>query len=158
MSDTCNDERHRTWPLLLKAQATLLEVLDHELQTEKNLPLTWFDVLVQLLSNEDGRLPMHELADRVLLSKSGVTRLVDRMERAGLLERAACPTDRRVIWATVTQKGREVYRDASSVAYRGVREHFTSLLSASEKKAFESGLTKIIEAHAPLPVRERAAG
>ncbi|MQA99962.1 MAG: MarR family transcriptional regulator [Actinobacteria bacterium] len=158
MGDVCNDERHRSWALLLKAQARVVEVLDHELQTEKNLPLTWFDVLVQLASNEEGRLPMHELADRVLLSKSGVTRLVDRMERAGLLERAPCPTDRRVIYATITDKGRDVFGDASPVAYRGVREHFTELLTASEKEAFESGLTKIIEAQTPLPARERAAG
>jgi DNA-binding MarR family transcriptional regulator len=158
MGDASNDERHRSWPLFLKAQARLVEVLDHELQTEKNLPLTWFDVLVQLVSNEDGRLPMHELADGVLLSKSGVTRLVDRMERAGLLERTSCPTDRRVIYATITDEGREVFGEASPIAYRGVREHFTELLTASEKEAFESGLTRIIEAHSPLPARERAAG
>jgi DNA-binding MarR family transcriptional regulator len=158
MTDACNDERHQAWPLFLRAHASLLEVLDHELQTEKGLPLTWFDVLVQLVSREDGQLPMHELADRVLLSKSGITRLVDRMERAGLLERASCPTDRRIIYATITKEGREVFGDASPVAYRGVREHFTSFLTASEIKALESGLTKITEALKVRPERERAAG
>jgi DNA-binding MarR family transcriptional regulator len=158
MSDKCTDERHRAWPLFLKAHAGLVEVLDHELQREKNLPLSWFDVLVQLASADEGRLPMHELADRVLLSKSGVTRLVDRMERAELIERTACPTDRRIIYATITKKGRSVFDDAASVAYRGVEEHFTSFLSASEIAALERGLKKIVEAHAPRPAQQRAAG
>jgi DNA-binding MarR family transcriptional regulator len=158
MATPCTDERHQAWPLFLKAHAALLEVLDHELQAEKNLPLSWFDVLVQLASETDGRLPMHEVADRVLLSKSGITRLVDRMERTGLVERTACPTDRRVIYATLTKEGRRVFDDAAPVAYRGVKEHFTAFLTGAEIKAFESGLTKIVEEHEPQQTRERAAG
>jgi DNA-binding MarR family transcriptional regulator len=157
MADACTDERHQTWPLFLRAHAVLLEILDHELQSERSLPLTWFDVLVQLASRDDGRLPMHDLADRVLLSKSGVTRLVDRMERAGLIERIACPTDRRVVWAQLTATGRETFDDAAPVAYRGVREHFTSALNANEIEALESGLAKIVAGLTSQPEAQRAA-
>src|SRR5687767_8296809 len=116
MPELRTDETLQTWRLFLKAHSTLVEILDHELQTEKGLPLTWFDVLVRLASEEDGRLAMNVLADSVLLSKSGVTRLVDRMERAGLLERTACPTDRRVTYATLTAKGRKAFDEAAPIA------------------------------------------
>jgi DNA-binding MarR family transcriptional regulator len=152
-----NDDAIQTWRLFLKAHSTLVETLDQELQATKGLPLTWFDVMVRLVTEDEGRLPMNELADRVLLSKSGVTRLVDRMARAGLIERMACPTDRRVIWATLTDKGRKAFEEAAPIAYRGVQEHFTAFLTKTEMQAMRSGLGKITEAHSTQPA-ERAAG
>ena len=152
-----NDPAIQTWRLFLKAHSALIETLDRELQADKGLPLTWFDVLVRLAADKDGRLPMHQLADQVLLSKSGVTRLVDRMERAGLLERTACPTDRRVTYATITEAGRKAFDDAAPLAYRGVQEHFTAFLAPAEMEAMRLALQKICDAHgAELP--HRAAG
>ena len=156
MADAC-DGRDEAWPLFLRTYAVLLERLEDELQSERDLPLTWFDVLAQLEGAEDGRLRMNELADSVLLSKSGVTRLVDRMERAGLIERASCESDRRVVYAAITPSGRKAFAKAAPVAVRGVDEYFTSPISGTEKKVLMNALNKILDAAAARS-EERAAG
>src|SRR5215213_4291305 len=92
------DQRHDVWPLFLKTYSVLVDRLDSELTAAAGMPLTWFDVLVHLVDAPNGRMRMQDLSTAVLLSKSGLTRLVDRMERAGLLTRGACPTDRRVVY------------------------------------------------------------
>ena len=84
------DQQFEAWKALLRAQAELISTLDRELQAERGLPITFFDVLIQL-SAAGGRLRMSELADAVLLSRSGVTRLVDRMVRDGLVRRTVHP-------------------------------------------------------------------
>ena len=156
MNGPC-DGRDEAWPLFLRTYAVLLDRLEHELQTERDMPLTWFDVLAQLESAPEGRMKMRELADSVLLSKSGVTRLVDRMERAGLIERAPCETDRRIVYATITTEGRKRFATAAPVAVRGVERYFTAPLSGPEKRALVSALTKIQDAAAARS-EERAAG
>src|SRR5215510_1856359 len=86
-----SDEQLDAWRAFLRAQSALIRTLDRELQEDQGLPITFFDVLAQLTA-AGGRLRMSELADAVLLSRSGVTRLVDRMERDGLVKREHCPT------------------------------------------------------------------
>ncbi|CAN5659151.1 MarR family transcriptional regulator [soil metagenome] len=147
MGHSC-DERHHAWPLLLKTITVLLETLDAELQREQELPLTWFDVLVHLADAPEGRMRMNQLSESVLLSKSGVTRLVDRMEKAGLITRAPCAADRRVVYATLTPKGRAAFRRAAPAAFRGVREHFSSHLTAAEERALTAALERMLAAHA----------
>src|SRR3954463_6481530 len=93
------DERIRTWRLFLATHASVAEVLDAELQAERSMPLTWYDVLVNLDHAPGGRMRMQHLAEAVLFSRSGLTRLADRMERAGLISREACPDDRRGTFA-----------------------------------------------------------
>lgn len=149
------DERHHAWLLFLKTHAVLVEKLDSELQAEQGLPLTWFDVLVHLIDAPEGRMRMNDLARDVLLSKSGITRLVDRMEAAGLLTRGTCRTDRRVVYAVVTSRGRAVFRRASPVAFRGVREHFSRHLTPVEERALTSAFTKILR-HADRATRSEA--
>src|SRR5437763_1054664 len=85
--------RLEAWRAFLTAHAVLTERLEAELQAERGLQLTWYDVLFQLSLTSGGERRMQELAGAVLLSKSGLTRLVARMEQAGLVERRACPTD-----------------------------------------------------------------
>src|SRR5438045_3780930 len=101
------------WRLFLEAHAALVEVLAAELERERGLPLTWYDVLVQLAEAPDGRLRMQDLARSVLISKSGLTRLVDRMERAGMVERQPCPSDLRGTFAVLTDAGRAALRGAA---------------------------------------------
>jgi DNA-binding MarR family transcriptional regulator len=156
MSRPC-DGRDEAWPLFLRTYTVLLDRLEHELQTERDMPLTWFDVLAQLEGARDGRMKMRELADSILLSKSGVTRLVDRMERAGLIERASCETDRRVVYAAITDKGRKRFASAAPVAVRGVETYFSAPLDPSERRALMSALDKIQSAAATRS-EERAAG
>lgn len=139
-------DRIEPWRLFLQAHSALVDTLEHELRTELDLPLTWFEVLLHLERSPEGRLRMTDLAGSLLLSKSGVTRLVDRMESAGLVERGVCASDRRGAFAVITRAGRALYRKALPVHLRGVEAHFSSHLSAAEQRAIAAGLRKVMEA------------
>lgn len=153
------DTRHEAWPLFLETYALLVETLEHELQEEAGLPLAWFEVLIHLGAADKGRMRMNDLADSVLLSKSGVTRLVDRMERAGLVERAPCPEDRRVTYTAITRAGRHALGKAGPIAERGVKKHFADHLSPAEERSLMSALSKITAAQKQIraPRKERPA-
>lgn len=133
------------WRAFLEAHAGLVAALERELLDERGLPLTFFDVLVQLGEATDGRLRMQELAERLLLSRSGFTRLCDRMEAAGLLERAQCPSDRRGVYAAITPAGREALEAAAPVHLRGVEEHFVRHLGSADLTALHVMLDRVCE-------------
>src|SRR4029450_11981982 len=128
-----SDEQFDAWRAFLRAQSELIRTLDRELQAEQGLPITFFDVLAQL-PQAGGRLRMSELADAVLLSRSGVTRLVDRMEREGLVKREHCPTDRRAMYATIPPAGKRALAKSRPVHLRGVAQHFARHLTPEETK------------------------
>src|SRR5688500_20210971 len=108
------------WRGFLRAHATVVRALEADLQAEHDLPLASYDVLVQLSEAPERRLRMTELADRVLLSRSGLTRLADRLERDGLLVRQACPSDARGTLAVLTEAGLDRLRAAWPTPLRGV--------------------------------------
>jgi DNA-binding MarR family transcriptional regulator len=137
-----SDQQFEAWKAFIRAQAEVLGVLSKELEAEQGIPLTFFDVLIQL-SQAGGRLRMSELADAVLLSRSGVTRVVDRMVRAGLVRREACPTDRRSMYAALTTKGKRALAQARPVHLRGVAEHFGRYLSDEEAKTLAAALGRM---------------
>ncbi|MDX1658381.1 MAG: MarR family transcriptional regulator [Nitriliruptorales bacterium] len=140
------DQLHlRAWRRFLEAHAALIDVLETELRQHEDLPLSWYDVLVQLAEATDERLRMQELADAVLLSKSGLTRLVDRMESEGLVERQACKTDRRGTWAVLTRRGRDRLRDAAPAHLDGVARHFARHLSEAEAATLAEVLERVVE-------------
>ena len=120
------------WRGLLRVHADMTKALDAELVREHGLPLSSYEVLLFLADAPAGRLRMSELADGVLLSRSGLTRLVDRMEREGLLERERCEDDARGFNAAITTKGRDLFQRARRTHLDGVRERFLSRLSAEE--------------------------
>lgn len=134
------------WRAFLRAHATVVDRLDRELQEDQGLPLTWYEVLLHLHRTPDHRLRLSELADRVLLSKSGLTRLVDRMVDARLIERQVCPTDRRGAFAALTDDGRARFTAAAPVHLAGVQRHFCGLLTEEETAAVRSGLEKVVGA------------
>lgn len=134
------------WRSLLEAHARTTELLAAELREEHDLPLAWYDVLLHLNEAPDRRLRMQELAGRVLLSKSGLTRLIDRMEREGLVIRAACPSDRRGTFAELTSTGHERLRETAPTHLRGVREHVADLLDDDEAATLERLLRRIADA------------
>ena len=139
------------WRSFLTAHARVTALLEAELEAERGLPLSWYDVLVQLQEAQDHRLRMTDLAGAVLLSKSGLTRLVDRMCEAGLVDRSADAEDRRGRWVSLTDAGHSRLRDAAQVHIRGVRQHFTSFLSdedASRMKAVFDAVVKAVEERA----------
>src|SRR6266568_7004584 len=104
-------ERLRAWRLYFESALALLDVLDTELEREAGIPMRWYDVLVQLEETPEG-IPMNALADRILYSKSGFTRVVDRMEEAGFVRRVRPQHDRRSILVVLTKNGIEVMERA----------------------------------------------
>jgi DNA-binding MarR family transcriptional regulator len=122
-----------TWQAFLRAHALVTRRLEAELLAEHGLPLASYDVLVQLVSAPEHRLRMTELADRVLLSRSGLTRLVDRLEREGLVERTACTSDARGFFAVLTDEGYDRLRAASPTHLRGIRQYAVGWLSPTER-------------------------
>lgn len=146
MNDSSCQPCTQAWPVFLKSCVMLMDLLDRELQAQAGVALSWYDVLAQLYNSKNKKLPMKQLADSVLLSKSGLTRLVDRMVQAGLIRRDSCPTDRRIVYAAVTPKGEAVYRKASPVAVRGVQQNFASYLSDQEASLLMMTLSRVLEA------------
>ncbi len=132
------------WRTFLRAHATVVRALESELMAEHDLPLASYDVLVQLSEAPDRRLRMTELADRVLLSRSGLTRLADRLEREGLLRREACPSDARGTLAVLTDAGLARLEAAWPTHLRGVQEHVTGRLSSAEIGQLSSLLGKLV--------------
>ena len=91
----------------MQTHSTVMKYLERRMEEQHGLPLSWFDVLIQLAESPEGKLRMGELAESVLLTRSGITRLVDRMIGAGLVDREPCPGDRRGYYAVITQKGKD---------------------------------------------------
>jgi DNA-binding MarR family transcriptional regulator len=137
-----DDPRLRAWIAFLQAHAVVTRRLEAELRAERGLCLAEYDALVQLAIADDRRLRMSELADRVVLSRSGVSRLVDRLAAGGLVARRACPTDARGSWAELTPAGLDRLRDAAPVHLRGVEAHFLSPISEADRE----GLVRALEA------------
>jgi DNA-binding MarR family transcriptional regulator len=127
--------RQRAWRALMETQAQVFARLVDELGAETGLPMTWYDVLLHLAEVEGGRLRMRELAAAVLLSKSGLTTLVDRMEEAGLVRREVPAGDRRSIDVVLTPAGRRRFEEARAVHRRGIDEHFCAHVSDEEAAA-----------------------
>lgn len=141
---TRHDPRIAAWSTFLRAHARVIRELERELQSEQDLALTDYDVLIQLSAADERRLRMSELADRLLLSRSGVTRLVDRLVADGLVERVTCDVDRRGQWASLTDAGYERLRCASPTHLRGVAAHFLDRLSADELADLERMLRRVV--------------
>ena len=133
------------WRTFLTAHATIIRALEAELETEQGLALSDFDVLAQL-HVAGGTLRMRDLADRVLLSRSGLTRRVDRLESAGFVERTACETDRRGSYARLTDAGRDRLSTAMPVHVRGIADHFIAPLDDDELEAIGVTLAKVVPA------------
>jgi DNA-binding MarR family transcriptional regulator len=130
------------WKGLLLSHATLVEQIDREMAHANLLPLDWYDALLALEDSPDQRLKMSDLADQVLLSKSGLTRLVDRLEAKGYIRREACRADRRVAYAVLTPEGLKA-RERSWPTYRAaIQEHFASHLSEEEAGVLGAALLR----------------
>jgi DNA-binding MarR family transcriptional regulator len=120
------------WRTFLRAHARLIRRLEADLVDHHNLPLAWYDVLARLVEATDHRLRMSELAERVMLSPSGLTRLVDRLVSEGLVSREHAERDGRGLYAVLTAAGYERLREASGTHLRGIRDYVISKYSESE--------------------------
>ena len=138
----------QAWVALLEAHSRLVPQVSRQLESACGISLAWYDVLFQLSRVPENRLRMHELADAVLLSKSGLTRLVDRIEEAGLIARAAVPGDRRSLYVQLTPTGSRLVAKARRVVERLVAEHFGRHLSEAELVALRDSLAHVARAAA----------
>jgi DNA-binding MarR family transcriptional regulator len=155
MASELKPAEERAWRAFLDAQATLLRRLEEELVASQGMTLAEFDVLVQLWLAEDARLRMTELSERVRLSRSGITRLVDRLVRAGFVKRGRCASDRRGTWAILTPTGNARLRRARPVHLRGVREHFARRLAPSQLDDLAEALEPLAD-QPPVQVKSTA--
>ena len=138
------------WRGLLRVHSALVRELDAELDAEHGLPLSSYDVLIYLRAAPGHRLRMAEVADSVLLSRSGVTRLVDRLVREGLIERDTCESDGRGSFAVLTDKGDELLRRARPTHLAGVRERFLSNFSEDELRTLARYWERVLPGAADL--------
>ena len=146
------------WRSFLQAHATLLRRLETDLMAEHDMPLATYDVLVQLVEAPERRLRMTELAQRVLLSRSGLTRLVDRLEREQLVRREACDTDARGTFAVLTDAGYARLKAASPTHLRGVAEYAMDRLEPEELDALGVALERWVDEPVAVPVgRQRVS-
>jgi DNA-binding MarR family transcriptional regulator len=133
--DPLDNQELAAWRGFLRVHSVLMKELDSELMGEHGLSLSSYEVLLFLADQPGGRLRMSELADSVLLSRSGLSRLIDRLERAGLVRREADTTDARGLHAVITKDGRRAFARARVTHLAGVRERFLGHLSESERQS-----------------------
>jgi DNA-binding MarR family transcriptional regulator len=139
----------RAWQALLHAHDHAIRRLDAELRSEHEITLGDYDVLVRLARAPNRSLRMTELADRVMMSPSGLTRAVDRLVRDGLIRRERIDGDARVMLARLTDHGREVVRRAAATHLRGIREHFSGRLTQAQLRNVAAGLEAVAGPHTP---------
>lgn len=140
------DEGLATWRAFLRAHAVVTRRLERDLTEAGGLSLAELDVLITIARAPEASLRLGDLAERVLLTKSGMTRLLDRLEEDRLLERHACPSDRRQQHARLTAAGRTALRRASRPHLRAVARGFSAPVGAASRAGFRRVLERIAAA------------
>jgi DNA-binding MarR family transcriptional regulator len=137
------DWRVAVWRSFLRAHAVVLGELERELERDADMPLAWYDVLLTLAQAPGRRLRMAELADRVLLSRSGLTRLVDRIEKAGLVRREPSQDDARGTYTVLQPHGLRRLREAVPVHLAGIQRHWLAHFDDDELRTLGALLRRI---------------
>jgi DNA-binding MarR family transcriptional regulator len=145
MNEKLDDKRLTAWRLFITAHARLLDTIDGELAKAGCVPLHWYDVLIELYEAPERRLRMSELARKVVLSKSGLTRLVDKLENAGLLQRAAAESDGRGAFAVITEAGIAALRQAWPVYAGGIQSHFAAYMNEDETRQLTAVFSRVLD-------------
>lgn len=141
------------WGALLQVHAALVPAIDKEVQKQAGLPLPWYDVLLELAAQPEGRLRMSDLAERVVLSRSRVSRLVDELVSRGLISKEEHPDDRRSAYAVITKAGLAEFRATAPVYVRMIESQFASNLSDDELELLARVLNRI---HRPSSAHQAA--
>ena len=141
-----DDDRIQLMGLIVRSHRRLTDCLGRELEEAVGIPLVFFDVLIHVGAAPEGRLTMSRLSTDVALTTGGVTRLVDRMVEAGLVERQQCPNDRRSVHVVLTPEGRAVLGRAIAAHIEGIDRHLMAHLDDSDRASLEAALTKILDA------------
>ena len=135
-------DRAAAWRVFIECAFALIDILETEMEQECGISLSEYDVLVHLDQTSAG-LPMSELATAILRSRSGLTRVIDRMEKAGLVQRTRPPADRRVIAVVLTPTGAELLQRSRAMHRRGILEHFARHIDDDEVAALDQALRKV---------------
>lgn len=141
-----NPERLDAWLGFLRAHTRLISQLEADLANAGEIPLPWYDVLVQLRHAPEQQLRLQELGEWLALSTSGLSRRITRMEEAGLVERQPCPEDRRGVLVVLTPEGEEALRRAGPIHRRGVNAYFTEQLTDDEVTTLRCVFSKVLAA------------
>ena len=143
MTDDLDQAGLGAWEAFVFAHAAAVGRIERDLRAAGHIPLTWYDVLTALSDAPEGRLRLSELADQVVLSRSGLTRLLDRVEAAGLIRRERSADDRRGAFAVLTAEGERALLAAWPDYARGIATHFSDRLTAEEKRVLVVALGKV---------------
>ena len=149
---TTDEAGLQAWRAMLLAHAAALRAIEITLNDAGHIPLTWYDVLIELNAAPGGRLRMVELGERVVLSRSQVSRIVDQMAAVALVTKTRDSRDGRVQWAAITEKGVEAVLVTAPIYLRGIEKHFSRYLTADEKPVLTSALTRVAVAHTEISI------
>ncbi|HEY1522368.1 MAG TPA: MarR family transcriptional regulator [Solirubrobacteraceae bacterium] len=144
----CHDPRVEAWRAVVTSHAAATLRVQHALAAADLPPVSWYELLLAVRSTPDGRPRMSELADRLTLSRGGITKLVDRLVDAGYLERVSCPDDRRALQAALTQAGERILVDMQAV-YVAELDGLLATLTVEEAETITAGLEKVTAATCP---------
>ena len=144
MSLKLNESCNATWRIFLTTHAKLIGLIEQELAQAELPPLAWYDVLLALSESPDRRLRMHELAEAMVLDRSNLTRLVDRLEVKGLVCRKSCPTDRRGAFAAITEEGNAMREKMWPVYSQAIAKYFACHLNETEVEVLSKVLSRML--------------
>jgi DNA-binding MarR family transcriptional regulator len=133
------------WRAVMTAFTRVNSILAREMQTEADVSLEWYAILLILAQSQDATMRPSDLADQIGLSRSATTRLIDRLERSGLVERRVCGSDRRGTYVSLTPRGQDVFKKAGRVHLRGIDEHVGSHLTHDELAQLTALLGKLAD-------------
>ena len=142
---TARDARLGPWRAFLGAHARVTRLLDEELRAEHDLSLGEYEALLSIAETPERRIRMNQLAERVILSKSGVTRLIDRLVADGLVMRDQCLSDARGAEAVLTADGLDRLRNASRTHLRGIQAHFLEVIASDDLDTVERALLAVYD-------------
>ena len=145
MPDELEEQILVAWRGLLFAHAKVIRRLEADMLKQHDLSITWFDVLSRLNQSPDGRLRMHELEEVSVFTRSGITRLADRLEAAGLVRRERSPEDRRGVYLAITDAGRAKIDEVWPDHVASIQRHFGQYLDATDAESLQTAAGKILK-------------
>jgi DNA-binding MarR family transcriptional regulator len=144
MADRPTDTDITAWARLVRASAHVLSCIEAELKAAGFPPLSWYDVLLELRRAEGQTLRPGDIQDRILLAQYNVSRLIDRLEAAGLVDKRKSPSDGRSVMVHLTGTGSDLLQRMWPVYEAGIRRHFSALLTEKEAGSMAHLLAKLL--------------
>lgn len=145
------EPRRRAWRDILRLHALLTPLMDEELRTGSPVDLNTYDAMLHIFEAGEFGLQMNALAKRIVMSRSGLTSVVDRLEQRGLVERRPDPDDRRATRICLTEEGEAIFREAAKVHFQSIDQHFLSHLTEQEATTIVDVIERIIDHHTAQP-------